>query len=227
MSFKVKGITFDLAQTLLYQAQKNPSFMEQSEFLVSQGYEIYPQELEAARQYVFFVDLPKGGISNWEQWSAQVLLRLGFEDIDASTLSGFIQLQRVGSDSFEQFGDVLPTIQNLHETGFQLSIATTIPLFRFEHAIQSIIKYFQVIVTGENAGYPKGNPKFYDFDIQQKGVIHSQNVFIGDDPYFDIEIPKQLGQHTIHLQRVGKTETSSADTSITSLIEVLDLVELL
>jgi FMN phosphatase YigB (HAD superfamily) len=84
-----------------------------------------------------------------------------------------------------------------------------------------------VIVTGENAGYPKGNPKFYDFDIQQKGVIHSQNVFIGDDPYFDIEIPKQLGQHTIHLQRVGKTETSSADTSITSLIEVLDLVELL
>ncbi len=95
------------------------------------------------------------------------------------------------------------------------------------HAISSIIKYFQVIVTGESAGYPKGNPKFYDFDIKQKGISHSQNIFIGDDPYFDIEIPQQLGQRTIHLQRTGKSETSSADTTITSLLEVLDLVELL
>lgn len=227
MSFEVTGITFDLANTLLYQAQENPSFKEQSKYLVSRGYEIYPQELEAARQYVFFVDFPKGGIRDWEQWSTQILYRLGFEDIDASTLSRFIQLQRVGSDSFEQFGDTLPTIQQLHETGFRLSFATTIPLFRFEHAIQSIIKYFQVIVTGENAGYPKGNPKFYDFDIQQKGISHSQNLFIGDDPYFDIEIPQQLGQRTIHLQHAGTSETSSADTSITSLIEIPDLVEIL
>ncbi|MHA2171949.1 MAG: HAD family hydrolase [Candidatus Kariarchaeaceae archaeon] len=227
MSFQVKGITFDLAQTLLYQAQKNPSFKEQSEFLVNQGYDIYPQELEAARQYVFFVDLVKGKIRDWKQWSTQILYRLGFGNIDARTLSGFIQLQRVGSDSFVQFGDVSTTIQQLHDAGFQLSIATTIPLFRFEHAIQSIIEYFQVIVTGENAGYVKGNPKFYDYDVLQKGVSHSENVFIGDDPYFDIEIPQQLGQRTIHLHRAGKTETSSADTTITSLLEVLDLVELL
>ena len=112
MSFEVTGITFDLANTLLYQAQEHPSFIEPSKYLVSRGYEIYPQELEATR---------------------------------------------------------------------------------FEHAIQSIIKYFQVIVTGENAGYAKGNPKFYDFDIQQKDITHSQNLFIGDDPYFDIEIPQQLG----------------------------------
>lgn len=57
MKKKISGISFDLANTLIYTTQPFPSYRDLSDLLANEGYDIYPQELEAARQYVFFIEL--------------------------------------------------------------------------------------------------------------------------------------------------------------------------
>ena len=65
----IKSITFDMFNTLVYPTKPNVNYQNLSDMFVENGYEIYPQELEAARQYVFFIDFPKGGINTWEHWT--------------------------------------------------------------------------------------------------------------------------------------------------------------
>ena len=56
----VKAVCFDLYGTLAV-VQKAMSVTQASDFLVSRGYEVYPQALEATWHYVSFVDYPKLG----------------------------------------------------------------------------------------------------------------------------------------------------------------------
>ncbi|MHA2097945.1 MAG: HAD family hydrolase [Candidatus Kariarchaeaceae archaeon] len=225
MGNKIRGVTFDLAYTLIYPEKSFPSYREISEMLTAEGFEIYPQELEAARQYVFFIDFTKGNINSWESWSNKIFSHLGYPNPPTIILDKYIKLVKPYSDSFRLYDDVLPIIEYLHELNIKLSVVTTIPEFRFYETFRPISKYFDCIVTGRNAKCAKGNPKMYNFDLRSKNVRAEENLFVGDDLYYDIEIPKKMGQFTGYLNRnATEIKNSYFDYEFSSLLDIKNLL---
>lgn len=224
MSDKIKGITFDLFNTLIYPTIPQVSFFDQSNYLIDNGYEIYPQELEAARSYVFFVDLAKFDIIDWNSWVRQIFHRLDYDDIDDKTFNGFIRLIKRYSDELKLFPEVETLLKRIYENNYKLSIVTTIPEFRFVEQIKPIRKYFEIIVTATNAKCAKGNKKMYQFDLKSKSLTPSQNCFIGDDSLYDIYYPKKMGQMTILLDRnKQKNQDKNADLIINNLNQIEEI----
>ena len=223
MEFKdIDGITFDLFNTLIGSNGIRRDYKEISEYFISNNLEIYPQELEAARQYVFFHDLMVYGINSWDKWARQILFRLDIE-YDDSILPGFIEKLGANSNKLFLFDDVKEIIDKLSEK-YILSIVTTIPEFQFDDIIRPIADKFKIIVTGRNAKCAKGNKKMYLYDLDKKGVEASKNLFIGDDPLYDIHYPKRLGMKTIEIARNGKFQSEEADRQIRTLLELNELL---
>lgn len=226
MKLKVKGVTFNLEKTLMFLVNSGPAYKQMSDLLVKRGYYIYPKELEAAWNFVYYVDLTNGFINTWYDWTRQVLNRLGYREVDQGIMNELIIIGRTSSEGFNLYSDVEPVLKKLHEIGFALSIVTTMPLFRFGSVARRIMDYFTIIVTGANAGCAKGNPKMYHFDLASKMLKPEENLFVGDDIYYDIEIPQKMGQHTMHLTREGDNGSELADIVIKNLDEILDHIEL-
>ena len=82
MKLKVKGVTFNLENTLMYLMTSGPAYVEMSNLLVKRGLNIYPKELEASWNFVYYVDLTNGFINTWYDWTRQLLKRLGYSDVN-------------------------------------------------------------------------------------------------------------------------------------------------
>jgi len=206
----IRSISFDVARTLIGIEDYIPPWIELSDFLVDHSYELYPQELEAARNYVFMVDLPKYSIDNWSNWSAQILVRLGYKQVEQQIIDGITNILSRQVDHFVLYEDVIPTLEALKQYKLSYSAVTTIPEFKLQKVLKPIWKELTHLIHGGNAGCAKGNPKMYELDLEWKSVTVSQNLFVGDDPYFDIEIPKKMGQTTIQIER-DKLDTNMSD----------------
>jgi hypothetical protein len=81
---EIKAVLFDLHGTLAY-VQNPVSGEEISNHLFSRGYEVSPQQLNAAWAFVSFIDYPKDGYNNWLSFFSRIFWRLETE-IDEETL---------------------------------------------------------------------------------------------------------------------------------------------
>ena len=87
---RLRAVLFDLYGTLASQ-EETVSDEYVSEFLISRGYEVYPQELGAAWYYVSFVDYPRHGYRTWRTYIKRVLQRVGVKP-DKETLKELVRL---------------------------------------------------------------------------------------------------------------------------------------
>jgi FMN phosphatase YigB (HAD superfamily) len=222
----ISSITFDVARTLVYLEGPLYNYRALSEFLVENNIELYPQELEAARNYVFFYDLPNLSIDNWFDWSNQILIRLGYNDVEPDIIDGVTRIFKPVSDRFKLYDDVAPTIKLLKEKNLILSALTTIPEFKLIDAMKPIRSDLEFILHAGNTGYVKGNPKMYKLDLDKKAVQPENNIFIGDDEYLDIEIPRTMGQYTIQIEREKDIIWSKySNFQVKTLTEVPKIIE--
>lgn len=63
----VKAVLFDLYGTLAYAEEEVPDEVA-SAFLLSRGYEVYPQAFAASWRFVGFVDYPRYGYESWKRF---------------------------------------------------------------------------------------------------------------------------------------------------------------
>ncbi len=92
---RINAVLFDLHGTLA-EVVDPVTDKHVSEFLVAHGHEVYPQAIDAARRYVFFVDYPKHGYGTWEAYAGRVLDRLDVIP-DEQTLLEFVKLENLGT----------------------------------------------------------------------------------------------------------------------------------
>lgn len=189
------------------------SIFDLSEILVDEGYEIYPQELNAARNYVFFHDFEHH--LSWVDWWAQIFFRLDLPPPPGTLVN------KLKAPPMTLYEGVPETIRKLSQ--YQLSIVTTIPYFMLKDAIAPIEDQFVQIVTGVRAGCAKGNPKIYLFDLEHKKVPANENLFVGDDPIYDIKVPKNLGMTTVQICSDGE-QVAEADYWIQNVNQIIDLL---
>jgi len=218
----VKAVLFDLHGTLAY--VRNPvTEQEASDFLVSRGYEVYPQTFMAAWRFVAFIDYPKHGYKDLRSFLKRLLWRIRVR-VDKETLDGLIKLFK--RSQFELYPDATEAVKVAKENGLKTAIVTTIARFKFEEALQPILPYLDAVVTGYEARCEKSNPKMFKRTLEILNVKPSEAVMIGDDVPIDILISKKLGIRTILLDREHKMgDSQPSDAVAVNLLEAVEIVE--
>jgi len=214
----IKAVCFDLHGTLVFVA-KPVSEKSASDFLVKRGYEVYPQALGAAWQYVSFVDYPKYGYRNWRAQIQRVLQRLSIK-ADKETLKELTRLYE--NAMWTRFPDVEDAVGKAKKLGLRTAIVTTIARFKFKEALKPILSKIDVLADGYTFHCEKSNPKIYLKTLKALNVDASEAVMIGDDMDLDIRLPKQLGMKAILLDRTGQSFSHQSCWEADSIIQNLD-----
>ena len=218
----IKAVLFDLYGTIAH--SRNPvTDQEASDYLVSRGYEVYPQTFMAAWRFVAFIDYPRYGYKNYHSFLKRVLWRIKVR-VDKETLDGLAKLYE--RSQFELYPDALEVVKKAKEHRLKTAIVTTIALFKFQKALEPLLPYLDTIVTGYEARCEKSNPKMFRRTLEILNVKPSEAVMIGDDVSIDIMISKKLGIHTVLLDREHKMGgDKSSDAVAENLLEAVKIIE--
>lgn len=220
----IKAVCFDLYGTLAAVVENAVTEAQASEFLVSQGYEVYPQALEAAWHYVSFVDYPKLGYKSSRAELKQVLKRLDVKP-DSQTLKELAELYK--HSVWKMFPDAETAIKMAKDAKLKTAIVTSIPRFRYKKALKRIWNKIDVPVDGYTFHCEKSNPRIYLKTLEALSVKASEAVMIGDGPELDISLPKTLGMKAILLDRAkqySKKDSVKADAIVKTLVEAMEIV---
>jgi HAD superfamily hydrolase (TIGR01549 family) len=217
----IKAVLFDLHGTLAY-VEKPVSSEEISNHLFSRGYEVSPQQLNAAWAFVAFVDYPKKGYKNMLSFFSRIFWRLETE-VDEETLDEIVKF--LESKPYQLYPDAAEAVVKAKKNGLKTAVVTTIAHFTFEKAVKPIKAHFDFIMTGYEAGCDKTNPKMYRRVLKILKVKPEEAVMIGDKVEVDVLLPKRLGIKAILLDREKKNvECPAAIDTVNNLIEAVEAV---
>lgn len=215
----IKAVLFDLYGTLAY--QENPVTNEEvSECLFGRNYEVSPQQLRAAFAFVAFIDYPKHGYRHWRSFLSRVF-RLLETKVDKETLSGIVKLYE--SRPLRLYPDAADAVINAKKSGLKTAIITTGTRFIAENAVKPIREYFDLIMTGFEAGCDKSNPKMYLKALEILSIEPREAIVIGDDFQLDFLIPKRLGLKTVLLDREAKNKGKAVNAFAHDLHEAVEI----
>lgn len=199
MNRDIKGLLFNLHNTLAY-IEDPVDDVELSNFLVSKGYEIYPQSLQAAFHYVSVIEYPKRGFKGWRSYLSRVFYRLGYK-LDDETMSGVIDM--FNKTRWVAFPDSFPALEKAKNAGLKTAIVSTIACFMYKKQLKDLLKSFNLIVDAYKCGCEKSNPRMYLYVLQQLGLEPEDVIMIGDNIYLDVVVPSKIGIDSILLVRHG------------------------
>lgn len=218
----IKAVLFDLHGTLAY--VENPvTHQEASDFLVSRGYEVYPQTFRAAWQFVAFIDYPKHGYKGYHSFLKRLLWRIKVK-VDKEILNGLAKLYE--RSQFELYPDALEAVKTVKQHELKTAIVTTIARFKFKEALQPLLPYLDAVITGYEVGCEKSNPRMFKRTLEILNVRPTAAVMIGDDVLIDIQIPNELGMHTVLLDREHKlSEAVCSDVVAVDLFKAVKTIK--
>ena len=75
-----------------------------------------------------------------------------------------------------------------------------------------LLPYFDKIVTSEEVGVKKPNPKIFNYALEKSGAVAEESIMIGDNFEADILGAKNVGMHTIFCEFNGEIATEKVIT---------------
>ena len=217
---KLRGAFFDLHNTLAY-LKERVELHEVSQLLAKFGYRVSPQAWRASLHFVSIVQLPREGISSYDEYLRRALLNLGV-DPEEKALEELRKLYEEG-EQYVLFPDARPALEAVKELGLKTAVVTTIPKFKFASVLEELEGLLDYVMTGVEAGCDKSDPRMYSKLLQLLELKPSEVAVVGDEPYVDVWLPKSLGMTAIHLAR-NMDPAPEADFSARSLTEAAEIV---
>lgn len=219
----LKVVVFDLYETLIT-SKEGPESKDEalSHILRKAGHNLYFQEVWSARQFVSFIDYPRGRANTINEYYAKVLERLEIQP--TTSLVENLVRKDTEMEKTMLYPDVAPCVHALKTGRIKTSIVTTIAAWRFEPTLKQNHVEIDFICTAREAKAVKPNPKSFTAVLNRFGAKPKEAIMIGDDIKTDIEPAKMLGMKTALLSRREKAECKTADYIISSLTELLDLL---
>lgn len=209
----IKAILFDLEGTLVYYKKRhNP--IEVCELIRQLGCEVYYQEWEAARRFVFFVDMPKGRINNWNGFIEKVFegLEINVSKEVVEKVADYYKKNTI----FKYFDDV----STIKELPVKKAIVTTVPRFYFPDLN---LNAFDLVITGKESGVSKGNPKVLLKALNKLKVKPEEALMVGDNMDCDISPAKDIGMGVVLIDRNNLMENVNCK-KIRALWELKSLI---
>ena len=154
---KLKAVLFDLYGTLVFLKQKVSGRLI-SDFLVSRGYEIFPQALDAAWHYVAMVDYPKHGFKSWKAWLKRIAYRLGVK-VDDETIKEWTSFYR--NENWKLYPDAEKALTKAKKLKLKTAVVTSIAKFMYIETLRPILDKIDLLVDAFTFHCEKSNPRIY------------------------------------------------------------------
>ncbi len=125
-------------------------------------------------------------------------------------------------------GAAVKVLTELTARGYLLAIVSNhvaLPQLRKVRAL-GLEPYFKAIVTSEEAGAEKPEPRIFGQALDRLGVNAGEAVFIGDNPAGDIlgAIGAGIGMTILTVEYSGSAVCEEADHTVSKLGEVLEIL---
>ncbi len=169
-----------------------------------------------------WVQYKQGQISKeWLNYTrfAKTLAAFGIGDVEPGDLAKeYIEISPLMTNlvhgTIEILGYLHPKYQlHLITNGF-----SEIQFFKIRNC--GLEKYFKELITSEEAGAQKPDPKIFELAFKKTGANPSESLIIGDDPDADIAGGANAGMDQVWLQYQGETSKVKPTYQINSLIEL-------
>ncbi len=124
-----------------------------------------------------------------------------------------------------RYGDALPVLQRLTAAGLRTAIVSNTPwgspaeLWREE--VQRHGLFVEAVVTCRDAGWRKPARQIFEFALERVGTSPQESLFVGDDPRWDVQGPREMGMEAILIDRQGPMN-GSRESTICSLEDLWD-----
>lgn len=104
-------------------------------------------------------------------------------------------------NSIELYEDVISTLQNLKDQGFQIALCSNLAMPYGEHLKQLLPSTFDAVIFSYEVGTIKPEPMIYHIICDRLSCQMSDILFVGDHPILDIEVPISLGMSARLIER--------------------------
>ncbi|MBR1628452.1 MAG: HAD family hydrolase [Lachnospiraceae bacterium] len=145
----------------------------------------------------------KIGVMNASTHSRTLRYQTFLEDIGASAIEHAYPMSQRYWNTFYTYMELLPivskTLAAIKKRGCKLLIATdmTCDVQLEKIRVLGIGEYIDFLVTSEEAGAEKPDPRILDLCVQKAGVPKEACVFVGDHPKKDVVGPMEYGMSAV------------------------------
>lgn len=121
---------------------------------------------------------------------------------------------------------VVHTLDVLYDRGFKIGLASSCDMHNILKVLNQckILKYFTVIVSGDEFVVSKPNPQIY-FSTANRLKIEPKNCFVVEDSVYGIEAGKRAGMTVFACKQSFGHDQSKADYIVDSVDEIIDIID--
>ena len=139
-----------------------------------------------------------------ERMLAGVLERVGVASADTGPLAHAFYMSWLGTDIFQLYPDVPPTLAALRAAGYRLGIVSNweprLAQLCESHGIHA---HFEFVVCSEVEGYAKPHRRMFERALELARVAPDAVVHVGDSYPEDVEGARAVGIHAVLVDRPG------------------------
>jgi HAD superfamily hydrolase (TIGR01549 family) len=207
---KIRGVLFDYGNTLVH-LRDGQTVLQRA--LADLGHKIdsttASKGAEAIKEHWHkrFAILPRG-----HRWTREIRLECEKTGLSAVGFTGDLDVAaRIIDDrwaSYENQGlynDVKPALKDLTEMGLRLGVLSQTKMtshqLKEELKVFLIAEYFPIVLTSEDAGYDKPDPRFFRLGANMTGFKDTELLYIGNRYHEDVVGARNAGITPVLIER--------------------------
>lgn len=174
--------------------------------------------------------LPRGN-----RWTEEIRVDCNKTALNAINFAGDLDAAARGIDkrwsAHERAGvyrDVKPTLDTLNSMGLSLGILSQTKMtsgqLREELESFNIAEYFPVVLTSEDSGYDKPDPRFFQMGSEMMGLKNTQLLYVGNRYHEDALGARSAGITPVLVERRPRHRLRDCH-SITDLLSLPSLLK--
>ena len=230
----IRGILFDYGNTLVRVRDGAVALRDVlaqlgqkvDETKTSEGMASYKQHW----QY-HYAGLPRG-----ERWTEEIRLdcckemlkRLGFAS-DLDRFAGEVAKRWASNERQGMYDDVEPTLGALDEMGIELGVLSqntmTGTQLRDDLETRQIARFFSVVLTSEDIGYDKPDPRFFEAGSKMIQLKNSELLYVGNRYHEDVLGARNAGMTPVLIERGGHRHKTRDCLALTSLVPLPSILK--
>jgi len=210
----MKAVLFDIDGTLLTEMPLIQMFLPQVYDKLARKMGIDKNE---AREQFLTEIFGRRDTYDWHDWNFFFKLF----DLDMR----YEELLKSYPHKLHVYPDTIPTLEWLKNAGYKLGVVTSGPEYqRLKLKLTRLHDYFDVIVTRDDVGTIKPEPKIFLYALEMLNVEPQDTMMVGDSLSQDVYGAKNVGMKAVWINREGDKGYNMADYEIRTLHELRKIV---
>jgi FMN phosphatase YigB (HAD superfamily) len=218
----IRGLALDVHGTLAGElADPGPdrSPIAVQALLEALGISVSYQAWDAVYRMAFFIDYPRRDAANWREFLAPAFARLG-EPLPESARAAIID-RFAAQPPMPAAPDGVRALRAARALGLRTAAFTTIHRFCVEPLLAEIEGLLDLYYDGFEAGDAKGSRRYYLRLAARLDLLPDEILCVGDEPFGDVEMPRQVGMRALLLDRSGRQTGAGVIHSLDEVAERL------